>query len=132
MQKHEEGVAGISERAATFTHYGFKAKTSPPRTGCVILLAESVVVDTEVRGVRLGGPTVIPEMVTVKVPGGMPSVGVAVRMILEVSAATETVNRSVGVKVGVPEARNNEEATTTVWPTLRRVCVVNVRMTALP
>ncbi len=98
----------------------------------MILLAESVVVTIKVDGVRLGGPTLIPEMVTVKVPGRMPSVGVAVRMIKEVSAATETVNRSVGVMVGVPEARNNEEATETVWPALRRVCVLNVRMTALP
>ena len=95
-------------------------------------MAESVVVTIKVDGVRLGGPTLIPEMVTVKVPGRMPSVGVAVRMIKEVSAATETVNRSVGVMVGVPEARNNEEATETVWPALRRVCVLNVRMTALP
>ena len=94
-------------------------------------MAESVVVTIKVDGVRLGGPTLIPEMVTVKVPGRMPSVGVAVR-IKEVTAATETVNRSVGVMVGVPEARNNEEETETVWPALRRVCVLNVRMTALP
>ena len=94
-------------------------------------MAESVVVTIKVDGVRLGGPTLIPEMVTVKVPGRMPSVGVAVR-VKAVTAATETVNRSVGVMVGVPEARNNEEATETVWPALRRVCVLNVRMTALP
>ena len=99
--------------------YAFKAETSPPRAGCVILFAKSVVVDTVVLGLRLGGPTAIPEMVTVKVPGRMPSVGAAVRMTLEPDA--ETKNRSVGVMVREPEARNNPELILTRWPELRRV-----------
>jgi len=79
----------------------------------VILFAESVVVNTVVLGLRLGGPTLIPEMVTVKVPARMPSVGVAVRTTAEPDAAT--LNRSVGVMVRVPEARNNSELTVTRW-----------------
>lgn len=79
----------------------------------MILFAESVLVDTVVLGLRLGGPTLTPEMVTVKVPAGMPSVGVAVRMTAEPDAAT--LNRSVGVMEREPEARNNPELIVTMW-----------------